>query len=50
MQNNNGQADKPGKIQITKITVYIIFNKNDDPFANNCQLSSGLCFLINKAL
>ena len=27
-----------------------MFNKNDDPFANNCQWSLGLCFLINKAL
>ena len=50
MQNNNRNANASRKIQIAKITILNIFNKNDDPFANNCRLSLGLCFLIKKAL
>ena len=52
MQKNNCKADTQCKTQITKMTTKntTIFNKNDDPFANNCQLSPGLYFLINKVL
>ena len=45
-QNNNRKVNKSRKTKETEITIFNTFNKNDDLFANNCRLSSGLCFLI----
>ena len=50
MQNNNRNTDIPYKIQLTEITISIIFNRNNDPFVSTCRLSQELCFLINKVL